>query len=65
VDELSALAPEVAEEEALADRRQRLMQLEKAAEEVRDADEILNGPIAPGPSSGPGRQPDLRWSLEV
>jgi DNA repair protein RecN (Recombination protein N) len=50
VEELSALAPEPGEEEALADRRQRLMQLEKAAEEVRDADEILNGPIAPGPA---------------
>jgi len=49
VDELTALAPETGEEETLAERRQRLMQLEKAAEEVRDADEILNGPTAPGP----------------
>jgi DNA repair protein RecN (Recombination protein N) len=48
VEELAALGPEAGEEEALADRRQRLMQLEKAVEEVRDADEILNGPIAPG-----------------
>jgi DNA repair protein RecN (Recombination protein N) len=47
--ELDALAPELGEEELLAERRQRLMQLEKAAEEVRDADEILNGPTAPGP----------------
>jgi DNA repair protein RecN (Recombination protein N) len=49
VHELDALAPETGEEEVLAARRQRLMQLEKAAEEVRDADEILNGPTAPGP----------------
>src|SRR5690606_23630006 len=49
VEELSDLAPEPGEEELLAERRQRLMQLEKAAEEVRDADEILNGPTAPGP----------------
>jgi DNA repair protein RecN (Recombination protein N) len=50
VAELSDLAPEAGEEEVLAERRQRLMQLEKAAEEVRDADEILNGPMAPGPA---------------
>jgi DNA repair protein RecN (Recombination protein N) len=48
VEELSALAAEPGEEEALSERRQRLMQLEKAAEEVRDADELLNGPAAPG-----------------
>ena len=50
VAELGDLDPEVGEEEVLAERRQRLMQLEKAAEEVRDADEILNGPMAPGPT---------------
>jgi DNA repair protein RecN (Recombination protein N) len=49
VEELTELAPEAGEEDVLADRRQRLMQLERAAEEVRDADEILNGPTAPGP----------------
>jgi DNA repair protein RecN (Recombination protein N) len=49
VEELGELAPEDGEEEVLAERRQRLMTLEKAAEEVRDADEILNGPMAPGP----------------
>ncbi len=49
VDELAQLAPGAGEEELLAERRHRLMQLEKAAEEVRDADEILNGPAAPGP----------------
>ncbi len=41
--------PRTSEEEVLAERRQRLMTLEKAAEEVRDADEMLNGPTAPGP----------------
>lgn len=50
VEELSDLAPEAGEEEVLAERRQRLMTLEKAAEEVRDADEIINGPMAPGPA---------------
>ena len=50
VDELAALAPEAGEENALADKRARLMQLEKAADEVRDADEILSGPAAPGPA---------------
>jgi DNA repair protein RecN (Recombination protein N) len=50
VTELQELAPEAGEEEALAERRARLMQLERAAEEVRDADEILNGPNAPGPA---------------
>jgi DNA repair protein RecN (Recombination protein N) len=50
VEELAALAPEAGEEDALADKRARLMQLEKAADEVRDADEILSGPAAPGPA---------------
>jgi len=50
VEELSALAAETGEEESLAERRQRLMQLERAAEEVRDADEIINGGAAPGPA---------------
>jgi len=50
VDELSKLAPQEGEEEELAERRQHLMALERAAEEVREADEILNGPAAPGPN---------------
>ncbi|HEX4297805.1 MAG TPA: DNA repair protein RecN [Devosia sp.] len=50
VEELAQLNPESGEEEALAERRTRLMQLEKAADEVRDADEILGGPAAPGPA---------------
>lgn len=50
VDELSELAPDAGEELQLAERRQTLMQLEKAADEVRDADEILSGPNAPSPA---------------
>lgn len=50
VEELTSLAAEKGEEEALAERRQRLMALEKSADEVRDADEILNGSGAPGPA---------------
>jgi DNA repair protein RecN (Recombination protein N) len=50
VDELSKLSPQAGEEEELAERRQHLMALEKAAEEVREADEILNGTNAPGPN---------------
>ncbi|MEO6014940.1 MAG: DNA repair protein RecN [Devosia sp.] len=50
VDELAELAPEAGEEEGLAERRARLMQLEKSADEVRDAEEILSGPTAPAPA---------------
>ena len=50
VEELQDLAPEAGEEEALAERRARLMQLERAAEEVNESDEILNGPNAAGPA---------------
>jgi DNA repair protein RecN (Recombination protein N) len=49
VEELAELAPEAGEEEGLAERRHRLMQLEKSADEVREADEILGGPSAPAP----------------
>jgi DNA repair protein RecN (Recombination protein N) len=49
VEELEALAPEAGEEEHLAERRQHLMQLEKAAEDVREIDELISGPAAPGP----------------
>lgn len=52
VDELTQMGLETGEEEKLADRRQHLMQLEKAADEVRDADEILNGPTAPDTALG-------------
>lgn len=50
VEELGALKPQAGEENELAERRQHLMQLERAAEEVREADEMLNGPTAPGPA---------------
>lgn len=50
VEELSKLATIAGEEDELAARRQQLMQLEKAADEVRDADEILGGNHAPGPA---------------
>lgn len=50
VEELSALKPKPGEEATLAERRQWLMGLEKAAGEVADAEEILSGPNAPGPS---------------
>ena len=49
VAELEELAPAVGEEEELSARRQHLMQIEKSADDVRDADEVLNGPTAPGP----------------
>jgi DNA repair protein RecN (Recombination protein N) len=50
VDELAELAPEAGEEEQLAEKRARLMQLEKSADEVRDAEEIIGGPQAPAPA---------------
>ncbi len=50
VEELSALRPEAGEDESLAVRRQHLMQLEKAAEDVNEADELISGQSAPGPA---------------
>ena len=50
VEELSALKPEAGEEAILAERRHHLMQLERSAEDVREADEMLSGPTAPGPA---------------
>jgi DNA repair protein RecN (Recombination protein N) len=50
VDELAELAPEAGEEDSLAAKRQRLMQLEKAHDEIREADEIISGPNAPAPA---------------
>jgi DNA repair protein RecN (Recombination protein N) len=49
VEELTELAVEAGEEESLAERRQHLMELERAAEEVREADELINGAAAPAP----------------
>jgi DNA repair protein RecN (Recombination protein N) len=47
VEELSKLAPAAGEEEELSKVRQRLMMLEKSAEEINEVDEVLNGPNAP------------------
>ncbi|SFZ82849.1 DNA repair protein RecN (Recombination protein N) [Devosia enhydra] len=47
VEELTKLAPGVGEEDELAERRHRLQQLERSAEEVREADDVLNGPSSP------------------
>ena len=46
IAELSELNTDAGEEEKLAAKRQCLMALEKAADEVRDADKVLNGPNA-------------------
>jgi len=50
VEELSKLNPVAGEEEELAGRRQQLQQAEKAAADVVEIDEILNGPNAPTPA---------------
>ena len=50
VEELSKLNPVAGEEEELAERRQQLQQAEKAASDVVEIDEILNGPNAPTPA---------------
>ncbi len=47
--ELSGLAPQPGEEEDLAVRRQRMMQVEKVATDIADANESLNGPASPVP----------------
>ncbi len=50
VEELGKLKPVVGEEDELAARRQQLQQAEKAASDVVEIDEILNGPNAPTPA---------------
>jgi DNA repair protein RecN (Recombination protein N) len=50
VDELSKLKPQEGEEEELAERRQHLQQAERAASDVVEIDDMLNGPSAPGPA---------------
>ncbi len=50
VEELDKLKPVVGEEDELAARRQQLQQAEKAAGDVVEIDEILNGPNAPSPA---------------
>jgi len=50
VKELGALAPEVGEETALAERRAELMQVEKIAEDLRDAHATVAGSQSPTPA---------------
>jgi len=50
VEELSKLKPVAGEEEELAERRQHLQQVERAASDVTEIDEMLNGPSAPAPA---------------
>ncbi|ODT79299.1 MAG: DNA repair protein RecN [Pelagibacterium sp. SCN 64-44] len=50
VEELGKLKPAAGEEEELAARRQQLQQAEKAAADVVEIDEILNGSNAPSPA---------------
>jgi DNA repair protein RecN (Recombination protein N) len=50
VEELGKLKPVLGEETELAERRQQLQQAEKAASDVVEIDEILNGPNAPSPA---------------
>jgi DNA repair protein RecN (Recombination protein N) len=50
VKELGALAPEVGEETALAERRAELMQVEKIAEDLRDAHATVSGSQSPTPA---------------
>ena len=47
VEELSSFSAQIGEEEELSNQRQKMMQLEKIAGEVSDADEILNGNSSP------------------
>ncbi len=49
VEELTALAPQAGEEEALAERRATMMQSEKVVTELNEAFEAIAGPGAPGP----------------
>jgi len=48
VEELSKLKAAVGEEDELAERRQHLQQVERAAVDVKETDDALNGPAAPG-----------------
>src|SRR5690606_14053469 len=50
VDELSKLKPVAGEEGELAERRQHLQQVERAASDVVEIDDMLNGPSAPAPA---------------
>lgn len=50
VEELSTLAPEAGEEEALAERRQTMMASEKIAQDLVDAFEVVGGQSSVGPA---------------
>lgn len=50
VEELTRLAPLPGEEEALAERRARLMKVEKIAADIAEAVEVLGGAASPVPS---------------
>ena len=50
VEELGKLKPVVGEDTELAERRQQLQQAERAASDVVEIDDMLNGPSAPGPA---------------
>jgi DNA repair protein RecN (Recombination protein N) len=50
VEELSALSPQPGEEATLADRRAALMRAEKAAEDLREAHEVIAGSGSPVPT---------------
>ncbi|KAF0232300.1 MAG: DNA repair protein RecN [Beijerinckiaceae bacterium] len=47
--ELDALGPEPGEEAALAEKRQTMMQAEKAMADIRDANDLLSGEGSPSP----------------
>ena len=50
VEELGKLRPQAGEEDELAERRQHLQQVERAASDVTEIDEMLSGPSAPAPA---------------
>ncbi|HEU5273195.1 MAG TPA: DNA repair protein RecN [Xanthobacteraceae bacterium] len=50
VDELGRLAPQAGEETTLAERRTAMMQAEKAAEDLRDAHQVVAGKDSPVPT---------------
>ena len=50
VEELTRLAPEPGEETALANRRTAMMQVEKVAEDLRDAHQAIAGSASPVPA---------------
>ena len=57
VDELSALAPQEDEEDALADRRQQMMRAEKIAGDIAEAHETVAGARLAGADIGEPRAP--------